>query len=59
MSRHVERLIEAVKNHNVESVPRLYYCVRPQARYQRSLEKVLHHPRRMLAAGGKAVARSL
>ena len=24
--------------HNVETVPRLYYCVRPQAKYERSLE---------------------
>jgi lipoic acid synthetase len=28
----------AVLNHNVETVPRLYRRVRPQARYQRSLE---------------------
>jgi lipoic acid synthetase len=27
-----------ILNHNVESVPRLYYCVRPQAKYPRSLE---------------------
>jgi lipoic acid synthetase len=27
-----------IMNHNVESVPRLYYCVRPQAKYTRSLE---------------------
>jgi lipoic acid synthetase len=27
-----------ILNHNVESVPRLYYAVRPQARYPRSLE---------------------
>jgi len=27
-----------ILNHNVESVPRLYYCVRPQAKYARSLE---------------------
>jgi lipoic acid synthetase len=27
-----------ILNHNVESVPRLYYCVRPQAKYGRSLE---------------------
>jgi lipoic acid synthetase len=27
-----------ILNHNIESVPRLYYKVRPQARYKRSLE---------------------
>ena len=27
-----------ILNHNIESVPRLYYKVRPQARYNRSLE---------------------
>ena len=27
-----------ILNHNIESVPRLYYKVRPQAKYQRSLE---------------------
>jgi lipoyl synthase len=27
-----------ILNHNIESVPRLYYKVRPQARYRRSLE---------------------
>ena len=27
-----------ILNHNIESVPRLYYIVRPQARYERSLE---------------------
>ena len=27
-----------IMNHNVESVPRLYYAVRPQAKYARSLE---------------------
>ena len=25
-------------NHNLESIARLYYCVRPQAKYDRSLE---------------------
>jgi lipoic acid synthetase len=25
-------------NHNIETVPRLYYAVRPQAKYERSLE---------------------
>lgn len=27
-----------ILNHNLESIERLYYCVRPQARYHRSLE---------------------
>ena len=27
-----------ILNHNIESVPRLYYIVRPQAKYERSLE---------------------
>ena len=37
----LELVVEAgpdILNHNVESVPRLYYCVRPQAKYPRSLE---------------------
>ncbi len=28
----------SILNHNIESVPRLYYIVRPQAKYERSLE---------------------
>jgi len=27
-----------ILNHNIESIARLYYCVRPQAKYDRSLE---------------------
>jgi lipoic acid synthetase len=34
-----------VLNHNMETVPRLYTTVRPQARYRRSLD-VLHHAKR-------------
>jgi lipoic acid synthetase len=37
----LEMVVQAgprVLNHNVETVPRLYYCVRPQAKYGRSLE---------------------
>jgi len=29
-----------VLNHNIETVPRLYHAVRPQARYERSLELI-------------------
>ena len=31
-----------VLNHNLESIPRLYYKVRPQAKYERSLELLGH-----------------
>jgi lipoyl synthase len=37
----LQRVMEArpdILNHNVETVPRLYYIVRPQAKYERSLE---------------------
>jgi len=43
----VDLVIDAgpdVLNHNVETVPRLYETVRPQAKYQRSLD-VLNHAR--------------
>jgi lipoyl synthase len=39
----LERMISAgqeVVSHNVETVPRLYRAVRPQARYERSLEQI-------------------
>jgi len=37
----LQRVMDArpdILNHNIESVPRLYYIVRPQAKYERSLE---------------------
>ena len=37
----LQRVMDArpdILNHNVETVPRLYYIVRPQAKYERSLE---------------------
>jgi lipoyl synthase len=37
----LETVMEAgpdILNHNIESIARLYYCVRPQAKYDRSLE---------------------
>jgi lipoic acid synthetase len=37
----LETVMEArpdILNHNVESIARLYYCVRPQAKYDRSME---------------------
>ncbi|HET9493289.1 MAG TPA: lipoyl synthase, partial [Chloroflexia bacterium] len=40
-----------ILNHNIESVPRLYYIVRPQARYERSLE-LLQKAREMDPSGG-------
>jgi lipoic acid synthetase len=39
-----------ILNHNTETVPRLYRRVRPQARYQRSLE-LLHQARLMVPEG--------
>ena len=39
----LERVIEArpdILNHNIETVPRLYRTVRPQAKYERSLELI-------------------
>ena len=38
-------------NHNVETVPRLYAAIRPEADYRRSLD-VLAHVKSRLAAGG-------
>jgi lipoic acid synthetase len=49
----VDAVLEAgpdIFNHNVETVPRLYPTVRPQADYRRSLA-VLAHAKRRLAAG--------
>ncbi len=37
----LQQVMEArpdILNHNIESIARLYYCVRPQAKYDRSLE---------------------
>ena len=42
-----------VYNHNIETVPRLYDTVRPQANYQRSLDVLAH-----AARSGKSVAKS-
>jgi lipoic acid synthetase len=39
-----------ILNHNIESVPRLYYIVRPQAKYERSLE-LLQQARNMDPTG--------
>jgi lipoic acid synthetase len=39
-----------ILNHNIESVPRLYYIVRPQAKYERSLE-LLQQARKMDPSG--------
>jgi len=41
----LDRVIDArpdVLNHNMETVPRLYQIVRPQARYRRSLDVLMH-----------------
>jgi lipoic acid synthetase len=58
----LRRVIEAgpdVLNHNVETVPRLYPAVRPQALYRRSLE-LLRRTKEMTAApgGGKIKTKS-
>jgi lipoic acid synthetase len=39
-----------ILNHNIESVPRLYYIVRPQAKYERSLE-LLQRAKEMVPDG--------
>ena len=39
-----------ILNHNIESVPRLYYIVRPQAKYERSLE-LLKRAKEMVCDG--------
>jgi lipoyl synthase len=39
-----------ILNHNIESVPRLYYIVRPQAKYERSLE-LLRKAKEMVPGG--------
>ncbi|HET6312812.1 MAG TPA: lipoyl synthase [Chloroflexia bacterium] len=49
----LQRVMDAqpdILNHNVETVPRLYYIVRPQAKYERSLE-LLQKARQMDAQG--------
>lgn len=51
----LDKVIEAapeVLNHNVETVPRLYKVVRPQAKYERSLEVLA------MAAGAGALTKS-
>jgi len=44
-------------NHNVETVPRLYAEVRPQAHYRRSLDVIAYAHRRSEAAGSEGGAR--
>ena len=46
-----------ILNHNIESVPRLYYIVRPQARYERSLE-LLRRARETDPTGGQILTKS-
>jgi lipoic acid synthetase len=46
-----------ILNHNIESVPRLYYIVRPQAKYERSLE-LLQRAKGMDPTGGKILTKS-
>jgi lipoic acid synthetase len=46
-----------ILNHNIESVPRLYYIVRPQARYERSLE-LLQKARAMDPTSGQILSKS-
>jgi lipoic acid synthetase len=49
----LQRVMDArpdILNHNVETVPRLYYIVRPQAKYERSLE-LLQKARQMDTEG--------
>jgi lipoic acid synthetase len=43
-------------NHNVETVPRLYPAVRPEADYRRSLDVLAYAKRRAGAAGGEQPA---
>jgi lipoyl synthase len=45
-----------ILNHNIESVPRLYYIVRPQAKYERSLE--LLQKARDMDPSGKILTKS-
>ncbi len=46
-----------ILTHNIESVPRLYYIVRPQAKYERSLE-LLSRAREMDTTGGRTMTKS-
>ncbi len=46
-----------ILNHNIESVPRLYYIVRPQAKYTRSLE-LLKRAKEMDPTGGDILTKS-
>lgn len=46
-----------ILNHNIESVPRLYYIVRPQAKYERSLE-LLRRAREMEPTGERILTKS-
>lgn len=47
----------SILNHNIESVPRLYYIVRPQAKYSRSLE-LLKKAKEMDPTGGDIYTKS-
>ncbi len=47
----------SILNHNIESVPRLYYIVRPQAKYSRSLE-LLQKAKEMDPTGGDIYTKS-
>ena len=52
----VDTVIEAganILNHNVETVPRLYPQVRPQADYRRSLDVLAHAKRRCASGAGR------
>ena len=55
--------VPAVLNHNVETIPRLYSEVRPQASYQRSLELLrrakLFNSRILTKSGTKASTKIL
>ena len=47
-----------VFNHNIETVPRLYPLVRPQARYKRSLDVLAYAKRRASEVGMKLLTKS-
>src|SRR5215210_3729962 len=56
----LQRVMDArpnILNHNIESVPRLYYIVRPQAKYERSLE-LLKRARQLDPTGGDIYTKS-
>lgn len=55
----LQRVMDAgpdILNHNIESVPRLYYIVRPQAKYERSLE--LLQRAKAMDTNGKSLTKS-